>query len=128
MSHEHQLHDAELSRRLKAVAARQRAPRSWVREANAVPRRLDPASEPWLVTYLPHLCGVALLLSLGIAFWFNGDAISLGLTALVPSLGDGDGALGAGTDTWAFLIGLPILALALLSGLSAMPRWVDRTR
>ena len=79
---EDQLREDALGRRLNAALSRERAPEAWSRAALAAPRR--PAAvpvtapereEPWILSILPHLCGLALLVGLGISLWMRPEII-----------------------------------------------------
>jgi hypothetical protein len=95
---ERELRNDRLGQSLRAALGAERAPRDWVRDALAAPHAgaavaprpvPAPPAEPWYRDVLPHLCGLALLVGLGLAALLRPDVfqnLAVGFGALLPAL------------------------------------------
>jgi hypothetical protein len=94
---ERELRDDRLGQSLRAALGAERAPEAWTRNALAAPhavrrpahRPIAPdAAEPWYHAVLPHLCGLALLVGLGLAALLRPEVfqnLADGIRAALPS-------------------------------------------
>ena len=124
MNYDPELHDPELSNRLRKLDDSLVPPDAWVRQALSVPARYRPEPQPqtpesaWR-PFVPHVLGMALLLGIGVAAYFNGGLF----TAAAPALPRVD-APGGPVDLRFLLIGVPAVAALGFSFRESLRRMV----
>jgi hypothetical protein len=126
-----ELRDETLARSLRAALSEERAPRAWVEAAMALPGRPGvsprpvPRHTPRLVVVFPHLCGLALLVGLGLAMFFAPDRMRLAWETIQPVLPRGvsagwlPGGIAPEHVTAALLT--PVLFFVLYQGAQGFP-------